>query len=137
MRRLLFVLSLALLPGCSSREACSPPPSPEPTVAAPPGSRGGLEAHAGLAALRQRTPPEAGSDPGTTAWRPARLPVRAGAVDARRAATPGARLALVVERIGCNDGLGGEVWEQALRVWRAAPGEAVGVVLRWGLQHDA
>lgn len=137
MRRLLFVLSLALLPGCSSREACSPPPSPEPTVTAPPWSREGLEAQERLEVLRQRTPPELGFDPGTTPWRPARLPVEPGAVDALRAATPGALLALVVERIGWNDGLGGEVWEQTLRVWSGAPGEAVGVVLRWGLQDDA
>lgn len=104
---------------------------------APVWRRDGLEAQPRLSVLRDRTLRDVGYEPGTTPWRPARLPDEGDGVDALRAATPGALLARVLDRIGWNDDLGTEAWEQTLRVWRGEEGDAVGVALRWGLQDDA
>jgi hypothetical protein len=145
MRSPLLLSPFLLALGCGGP---SPQPGTPPAAAqeadtastvALPWSREGLEAQPRMAWLRQRTPPELGYSPATTAWRPVdwEVPAALARPGDDGAATPEALLLRLVTAIEWGGALGREVWEQTTRVWYDGDDAAVGVVLHWGLQDDS
>jgi hypothetical protein len=119
--------------------ACGPAPGGReaPRAASAAWTREGLEEQSRLDELRGETAASLGYEPGTTPWEEIPWQPEPGEAALPPPDTPGAALAGVVETLGWTDLLGEGVWEQTTRVWTPTDGEAVGVVLQWGLQDDA
>lgn len=97
----------------------------------------GLYEQPRLQALREGVPESLEYEPGTTSWRPAAASPVHRSLAIRTPETPGELLAQVALARGFPDLLGEGAWEQTMRIWSSEEGEAVGVVLQWGLLDDA
>jgi hypothetical protein len=134
MRRVLFVLPLALLLGACER-AQTPRESAAPLEpAARMWDRAGLEAQPRMGEYQRVMPSALGHKAGSSDWRELPLDDEIAELEA---ATPGRLLDRLALELGDVDLLGTDVWEMTLRILQSREDVAEGIILFWGFQDDA